>query len=197
MQHKDTEFRLLITPQLLPHSLNIRLKLPNRIFQRRPCVIHLIHDENPLANQVLHLAQASEIEPLGASDLGAEGLDLAGGRGARFGGEGLVEGEADGLDWDVGRAGRFEEGPEDACRHVASAADGDYELGLEVGEDAGGGFLTELVHLDGVSYSEEFRFRAVAGLGVGNMISRGKSFGPWGRGGGVNGEARAGKHTSL
>jgi hypothetical protein len=61
----------------------------------------------------------------------------------------LVEGQADGLDGDVGRPGLLEEGPQDARGDVAPAADGDYELWLEVVKDLRRGFLAEFVDLLG------------------------------------------------
>ena len=53
------------------------------------------------------------------------------------------------MDGDVGAAGAFEEGAEDAGGDVAAAADGDHEVGLEGGEDLGGGGLTQFVDLGG------------------------------------------------
>lgn len=81
----------------------------------------------------------------------------------------LVEGETDGLDGDVGAAGLLEEGsrvvtlascifgvqgtrgglPQNARRDVASTANGDHEVGLELIEDLLGRLLTELVDLFG------------------------------------------------
>ena len=46
------------------------------------------------------------------------------------------------MDGDVGAAGAFEEGAEDSSGDVAAAADGDHQVGLEGGEDVGGGGLT-------------------------------------------------------
>jgi hypothetical protein len=77
----------------------------------------------------------------------------------------FVEGEADGLDGDVGGAGLFDEGasfgvldvgragkekedgPKDTGRDVASATDGDHEVRSEVMEDAFGGGLAQFVYL--------------------------------------------------
>ena len=68
--------------------------------------------------------------------------------GADEGGQALVEGEADGLDGDVGAVLALEERAEDAGGHVATAADGDHEVGLDVFEDAGSRFLAEFVDLE-------------------------------------------------
>lgn len=100
-----------------------------------------------------------------AGDLGAGRFRRIVGR---FGRERLVEREADGLNRNIGCAGAFEKRavfrdclagcrdwwtrgglwvPENARRHVATAADGDHELGVEFIEDALGGILTLLVDL--------------------------------------------------
>lgn len=149
MKHEDAKLGLgRVGPHPQPRSLNILLQLPNRVLERRPRVVHLVHDENVLAYQVLHLAQRAHVEPLGAGDLGTRDLDLDG---AGDLGEGLVEGEADGLDGDVGAVVALEEGAEDAGGDVAAAADGDHEVGLAGGEDLAGGLLAELVDLEGGS----------------------------------------------
>lgn len=90
-----------------------------------------------------------------AGDLGAELLNLAGrrdARGRRW--ELFVEREPDGLDGDVWGAALLEEGSEDARRDVATTADGDHELRVEVIENLRGGFLTELMDLKTVSGDE-------------------------------------------
>ena len=93
---------------------------------------------------------------MGSGDFCAGLLDLV------VGGEGLVEGEADCLDGDVWVAGLFEEGAEDAGGDVAAAADGDHEVGFEVGEDAVGGILAEFVHLENVVLGLDAGMRGVA-----------------------------------
>lgn len=159
MQHKNRKPRLLPRPpQPLPRSLHILLQLPNGILQRRPRIIHLVHNQHVLPHKITHL-QARQIEPLRPRDFCAGLFDgigvvvvVVGGRGGGGGGGGrerFVEGEADGLDGDVGAAGAFEEGAEDAGGDVAAAADGDHEVGLEGGEDLGGGGLTQFVDLGG------------------------------------------------
>lgn len=145
MQHKDAELgprRLSLGAHLLARSLNVLLQLLDGILERRPGVIDLIHDQDLLADQVLHLAQARQVEPLGAGDGRAGLLDDG------IGGEGLVEGQANGLDGDVGGAGGLQEGPQDTRGHVTTTANGDDEMRLEVLEDVGGGLLAELVNLE-------------------------------------------------
>jgi hypothetical protein len=141
MQHKNAKLgRLPLPPQLLHRSLDILLQLAHRILERRPRVVHLVDNQHVLADQICHF-ERGQVEPLRARDFCARRFDF----GIRA--ERLVQREADGLDGDVGRPGLFEEGAEDARGDVAAAADGDHEVGLEVGEDLGGGFLAEFVHL--------------------------------------------------
>lgn len=141
MKHKNAKLRLRrISPNLLPRNFNILLQLLNRILQRRPRIIHLIHDQHALAHQIRHLAQRRKVQPLRPGDLGARRLDLVVAKR-------LVQGEPDGLDGDVGTAGLLEEGSQNSRGHVAAAADGDHELRLEVGQELGCRLLAELVHL--------------------------------------------------
>lgn len=143
MQDKDAEIRLLALPsQLLHGRLNILLKLADRILEGGAGIVNLVDNEDVLANQVRHLKRR-QVEPLRARHFCAGCLDL----GVCAAAELLVEGQPDGLDGDVGRAGLLEEGAEDARGHVTAAADGDHEVGLEVIEDFVGGFLAQLVHL--------------------------------------------------
>lgn len=147
VQHKDAKLRLgvlALEPQLLPGGLDVLLQLLDGVLEGGAGVVDLVDDEDLLAYEVLHLAEAGQVEPLGAGDLLAGLLDDA----VRAA-EGLVERQADGLDGDVGAPGLLEEGPQDARGHVAPAADGDHEVGLEVVEDVGGGLLAELVDLEG------------------------------------------------
>lgn len=142
MEDKDAELGLGgIGAHLEPGDLDVLLQLLDGVLERGAGVVDLVDDQDALADQVGHGAEAGQIEPLGASDLGAGLLFDVVSRQA------LVEREADGLDRDVGRAGLLEERPQDACRHVATAADGDHELRLEPLQDRARGFLAELVHL--------------------------------------------------
>lgn len=69
VEHKDEEVGLLaLTTQLLLCCLDVLLKFPDCIFQRRPGVVDLVHDENVLADQGVHL-QRAKVQPLCASDL--------------------------------------------------------------------------------------------------------------------------------
>ena len=159
MQHKNAKPRRTpLPPHPLPSRPDILLQLPNRILQRRPRIVHLVHNQHVLPQQILHLAQTGQIEPLGPGHFCAGGFnDLiiinGRGRGGRVGGsgrEGFVEGETNGLDGYVGGAGPFEEGAEDAGGDVAAAADGDHEVWVEGGEGGGGGGLAEFVDLSGL-----------------------------------------------
>lgn len=150
MQNEYREDGLLpLVAQFLSGELNIFLQFLDRIFQRRPRIIDLIHDQDPLPDQVLHLPQTRQVNPLSSSDFGPGLLDLArsvGGR--RVGGrEGFVEGQADGLDRDVGGAGLLEKGSQNSSRHVATTTDGDHELRLEFFQNAGRGLLAQFVDL--------------------------------------------------
>lgn len=147
VQHKDAELGLgvlALEPQLLPGGLDVLLQLLDGVLEGGAGVVDLVDDEDLLAYEVLHLAEAGQVEPLGAGD-GLPGLLDD----AVAAAEGLVERQADGLDGDVGAARLLEEGPQDARGHVAPAADGDHEVRLEVVEDVGGGLLAELVDLEG------------------------------------------------
>lgn len=144
VQHKDAKLCLCVLAleaELLAGGLDVLLELLDGVLEGGAGVVDLVDDEDLLADEVLHLAEAGQVEPLGAGDLLAGLLDdgVA---------QGLVERQADGLDGDVGAAGLLEERAQDAGGHVAAAADGDHEVGLEVVEDVGGGLLTELVDLE-------------------------------------------------
>lgn len=142
MQHKNRKLRLL-PAKLLPRHRHVLLQLLDRVLERRARVVHLVHNQDPLAHQAAHLAQRAEVQPLRARHRLAGLLDV----GIR--GKLLVEGEADRLDRDVGAARALEERAEDARRHVATAADGDDQLRVERVEELGGGFLAEFVDLGG------------------------------------------------
>lgn len=135
VQNKDAKLSLAIHTQFLSGSLNILLQLLDGVFEGGPSVIDLVDDQDILANQVFHLAQAGQVEPLCARDLGSGLLNDI------VAIELFVEGETDSLDRDVGVTRLLEEGSQDTCGHVTTAADGDYELGLEVAENVGGGIL--------------------------------------------------------
>lgn len=141
MQHKDAELGL-VASKLLPRRLDILFQLLDRVLKGRSRVVHLVNDQHPLADQVAHLAQAAEVQPLRARDLGAGHLLDHTSRRQR-----LVQRQADGLDGDVGAAGLLEETAQDARGNVSAAANGNHELRLEGGEDGRGGFLAELVDL--------------------------------------------------
>lgn len=142
MQYKDAEFGLALHAKLLPGSLDVLLQLLDGVFEGGSCVIDLVDDEDLLADQVLHLAQAGEVQPLCPSHNLARLLDNI------VGSQLLVQGKTNGLDRNVGVAGFLEEGAEDTCRYVTATADSDHKLGLEVCEDVLGGLFAEVVHLD-------------------------------------------------
>lgn len=104
VKHKDEEVSLLaLTTQLLLRRLNVLLEFPNGIFQRRPGVIDLVHDEDVLSDQVVHL-QRAQVQPLCASDLCTRNL---------FGvaaTQVFVERQTDSLDGNVGLTGALQEG---------------------------------------------------------------------------------------
>ena len=104
VQHEDEEVGLLaLTTQLLLSLLNILLQLAHSILQSCPGVINLVHDQNVLANQVGHL-QRAQVQPLCTGHLGAR--DLLGVSTTEV----FVEGQADGLDGDVGITWALKEG---------------------------------------------------------------------------------------
>lgn len=141
---KDKNGKLgLLATKLLTGNLDVLLQLLDGVLERRAGVVDLVDNEDALADQVAHLAEGAEVEPLGARDLGSRLLDHL----VVAGGEALVEGEADGLDGDVGAAGLLEERAEDARGDVATTADGDHELGLDGLEKLGSSFLAKLVYL--------------------------------------------------
>lgn len=77
VQNKHGKSCLLSFPaQLLFGKFHILLQLPHGIFQRCPCVIHLIDNQNIFANKIGHF-QRAQVEPLRARDLGAWSLDRA------------------------------------------------------------------------------------------------------------------------
>lgn len=105
MKHKDKEVGLLaFTAQLLLRRLDVLLEFPNSVFQRRPGIINLVHDEDVFSDQVVHL-QRAKVQPLCAGNLGTGNL---------FGvtaTQVFVERQTDGLDWNVGLAGALQERP--------------------------------------------------------------------------------------
>ena len=131
MEDKDAKLCLgRITAHALSCCLNVLLELLDGVLERCPGVVDLINNEDLLANQVLHLAKSAEVKPLGASNLGAGLLDLVVA-------ERLVEGQTNGLDRDVGRAGLLQKRAQDTGGNVTTTADGDHELRLEVIEQLG------------------------------------------------------------
>ena len=143
MENEDGELGVLAA-ETLAGDLDILLELADGVVEGGAGVVDLVDDQDALADQVAHLAERGQVEPLGAGDLSARGLDDRVGAG---GGELLVEREADGLDGDVGVAGALEEGAQDTSGNVAAAADGDHELRVEGLEDLGSDLLAELVDL--------------------------------------------------
>lgn len=142
MEDKDGKLRLgLVATHLLAGNLDVLLELADGILEGGTGVVDLIDNEDALADEVLHVAEGGQVEPLGAGDLGAGGLDV------RVLAELLIEGQTDGLDGDVGRAGLLEERAQDARRDVAAAANGNHQLGLEVVEEAFRRLLAQVVHL--------------------------------------------------
>lgn len=142
MEDKDAELGLgVIATQLLASSLDILLKLLDSVLERCAGIVNLVDNQDSLADEVLHLAEGGQVQPLSAGNLGAGDLNL------RVSTEGLVEREADGLDGDVGRVGLLEERSQDTGRDVAAATDGDHELGLEVGQKLDGSLLAHLMDL--------------------------------------------------
>lgn len=116
--------RLLVGAKLDPGLLHILLKLLDGILERGPGVVDLVNDQHALSNQVVDLAEGGEVEPLRARNLGAWLFD-------DVGRQALIQRKADGLNGNVGAAGRLEEAAQDPGRHVAAATDGDQQLRLD------------------------------------------------------------------
>lgn len=175
MQHENKKpRRLVLAPEMLLRGLDVLLQLADGILQRGAGIVDLIDDEDILSDEIGHLERA-QVQPLRAGDFGAG--DLLGVAAAEV----FVQGEADGLDGDVGLAGAFEEGsgwsvpvrsrfvsesvvvgrgsetrgiPQDSRGHITAAANGYHKIRLEGVEDFVGGGLAQFVHLDrGVSCS--------------------------------------------
>lgn len=143
MQDEDAELGLGgVGANALARSLDVLLELLDGVLEGGTGVIDLVDDQDALADKVVHLAESAEVEPLGTSDLGANLLNLG------IATELLVEGETDSLDGDVGGAGLLEEGSKDTGGNVATTADSDDQLGLEL-EELDGGLLAQVVHLKG------------------------------------------------
>lgn len=103
MKHKNEKIGLLVlTSKLLLRGFDVLLELPNCVFQRRPGIIDLIHNQNVLANQVIHF-QGAKVQPLCASDLGAR--DLLSITTTQI----LVKRQTDGLNRDVRLTGALQE----------------------------------------------------------------------------------------
>jgi hypothetical protein len=104
MQHENKKpRRLVLAPEVLLRGLDILLQLADGILQRGAGIVDLVDDEDILSDEIGHLERA-QVQPLRAGDFGAG--DLLGVAAAKV----FVQGEADGLDGDVGLAGAFEEG---------------------------------------------------------------------------------------
>lgn len=104
MQDKDLKLSLgPLVAGLDPGGLDVLLKLLDGVLERGACVVDLVDDEDALAEQVAHLAEAAQVEPLRARDLGPRRLLH------RVGRQLLIQRQADGLDGDVGVAGLLEE----------------------------------------------------------------------------------------
>lgn len=140
MEDENSELGLITLAEGLASGLDILLELLDGVLKGGTGIVDLIDDEDTLANKVLHGTQGSKIEPLGAGDLGTGLLD-------DIVTEGLVEGETDGLDGDVGRAGALEERANDTGGDVATTADGDHQLGVECLENGRSDVLAHVVHL--------------------------------------------------
>ncbi len=144
MEDKDAELGLgLLSAKTLSSSGDILLQLLDGVLEGGTGIINLIDNEDTLANQVGHLAQGSQIEPLGTGDPGTGGLNLKIIGVAEL----LVQRQTDSLDGDVGGSRLLEERTQDTGRDVATTADGDDELGLELSEQLVGRLLAQLVHL--------------------------------------------------
>jgi hypothetical protein len=143
VEDKDGKGRLLtLAAALLDGRLDVLFQLADGVLEGCARVVDLVDNEDVLANQVGHF-QRRQVEPLGARDLCAGLLDLCVVARAQL----LVQREANGLDGDVGRVVLFEKRTQDARRHVAAAANGDHEVGLEFIENLLGGLLAVLVDL--------------------------------------------------
>ena len=117
MQHEDAEPSLLLVfpTESLPRRLDVLLELPDGVLERRSCVVHLVHDQNVLANQIGHL-ETAQIEPLRACHFGAGRLNdaVAVAIGlvsiGRLPAQILIQRKPNRLNGDVRRVGTFEEG---------------------------------------------------------------------------------------
>jgi hypothetical protein len=143
VQDEDGKLGLEVAAHLGAGLLNVLLQLLDGVLERGARVVDLVDDQHANADQVGHLAQRGQVEPLGARDLGAGRLDVRVGRVGQL----LVQRQADGLDGDVGAAGLLEERAQDPRGHVAAAADGHHQLRLEVGQDTRRRLLAQVVHL--------------------------------------------------
>lgn len=104
VEDEDAEFGLLLHAQLLPGRLDILFQLLHGILESSACIIDLVNDQDALADQVFHAAQAAQVQPLRTCDLVANLLYGTGGGGAALGvdlGQLLVQGQANGLNGDV------------------------------------------------------------------------------------------------
>ncbi len=143
MEDENGKLGIEVAPDLGAGLLDVLLQLLDGVLEGGAGVVDLVDDQDALADQVRHLAQGGQVEPLGARDLGADGLNFH----VDGFGQALIQRQADGLDGNVGAAGLLEERAQDAGGHVAAAADGDHQLRLEVGQDLRRRLLAQLMHL--------------------------------------------------
>ena len=167
MQHKYKEVGFLSFPaKLLLGLLNVLLQLAYCILQGCPSVVNLINDKDVLANQVGHLERA-QVQPLCSGDLGARDLLRVTAT------EILVKRQADSLDGDIGVAGALQERPvearsldlmfswqnrggnpmvayyipKNAGRNIATTADSNHQIGVEILQDGVCRLLAKFMHL--------------------------------------------------
>jgi hypothetical protein len=80
VQDEDGKLGLEVAAHLGAGLLNVLLQLLDGVLERGARVVDLVDDQHALADQVGHLAQRGQVEPLGARDLGAGRLDVRVGR---------------------------------------------------------------------------------------------------------------------
>lgn len=108
VQDEDAEIRLLaLTTEFLDGGLDVLFEFADGVFEGCAGVVDFIDNQDIFADEVGHF-ERGQVEPLGAGDFCAGLFDFRVFACAEL----FVEGEADGLDGDVGRAGLLEEGPE-------------------------------------------------------------------------------------
>lgn len=104
VQNENRKRRLFtLTAQVLLRNFHVLFQFPDSIFKSRTGVVHLVHDENVLADQVGHL-QRAQIQPLRPRNLGSG--DLLGVIEAEI----LVERQTNRLNRNVGLTRALQEG---------------------------------------------------------------------------------------